>query len=290
MGNVKIAEKSEREKKRARHAVPTLMSLPETTFERFEQYPFDADPVFQVTARAASRFLCEISETDLPALSVDLEWSGEHCWSVGGQVARRDRRGCGQSKGFLLQQVCLDSIDLIVLSSKRVTEVRILSTLLRSSGETINWADYVRYRQEHPAPAPPSIPTLEAHPVLDDTVANLDTAPQATVPPPPTQLQPQAPGQELHGAAPPLSFSSIADLISSGKTHLIPNNEIIPDKLSVRRSPLASSEFDLSAYRMLTMRWALTRYVRTRLRASPPCRYRRSLGRGMHRSPRRQTN
>ena len=38
----------------------------------------------------------------------------------------------------------------------------------------------------------------------------------------------------LHDASPPLSFSNIADLIVSGQTHLIPNNDIIPDKLSVR--------------------------------------------------------
>ncbi|KAF8312130.1 hypothetical protein DL93DRAFT_2082546 [Clavulina sp. PMI_390] len=97
----------------------------------------------------------------------------------------------------------------------------------RSSGEQLQWSEYVSYRQ-----------------ALSETNTNIfplpsttseDASPSASTEPPqpsPTANTASDPTAGLHGAAAPMSFSAIADLIASGQTHLIPNNEIIPDKLS----------------------------------------------------------
>jgi len=97
----------------------------------------------------------------------------------------------------------------------------------RSSGEQLSWDDYSRYRKQrteipekHRVEGLPSTdaPVEQEAPLFKPSEHQSDANTTATA--------------GLHGAAPPLSFSNIAELIASGKTHLIPNNDIIPDKLS----------------------------------------------------------
>jgi len=96
----------------------------------------------------------------------------------------------------------------------------------RSSGEQLNWDDYVRYREEHSG-----VPQKSHLEKFSSALASA-TLDEAAQPPSESTEDATALSAGLHGASPPLSFSNIAELIVSGQTHLIPNNEVIPDILS----------------------------------------------------------
>lgn len=83
----------------------------------------------------------------------------------------------------------------------------------RSSGVQISWDDYLDYRNRKNEQLSSSSTSEESVPV-------------------PSESAVPAPGG-LHGAAPPLSFTNIADMIISGKTHLIPNNDMVSNELNV---------------------------------------------------------
>ena len=79
------------------------------------------------------------------------------------------------------------------------------------TGQTVNWDDYIAYKHEK------SKSEAILHPV--DPVA---------------ASQPSD-SEDADQNAKVLSFAEISALIESGQTHLIPNNEIIPQGLNVRK-------------------------------------------------------
>ena len=78
------------------------------------------------------------------------------------------------------------------------------------TGQTVNWDDYIAYKHEK------SKSEAILHPVDPVTASQPDDS------------------EDADQSAKVLSFAEISALIESGQTHLIPNNEIIPQGLNVR--------------------------------------------------------
>lgn len=93
----------------------------------------------------------------------------------------------------------------------------------RLSGEQLSWNDYVQYCKQRAG--------KERIEDLPSAQTSVEREPQTS----PSNLAQSATTYSagLHGTDTPLSFLAVADLLKSGQAHLIPNNEIIPDKLSV---------------------------------------------------------
>lgn len=93
----------------------------------------------------------------------------------------------------------------------------------RLSGEQLSWNDYVQYCKQRAG--------KDSIEDLPSAQTSVEREPQTS----PSNLAQSATTYSagLHGTHTPLSFFAVADLLKSGQAHLIPNNEIIPDKLSV---------------------------------------------------------
>lgn len=128
-------------------------------------------------------------------------------------------------------------------------DLLLLSNQSRMTGQEVTWDGYLAWRESISDPGtqqrrqPGQLSSSSSH------LPGLHGEAQPKLRPQPLP-NPGAEG-ELTGALPenetvgmddaplPMSFSAIAELISTGNVHLIPNNKVIPDGLNVRSpSPL----------------------------------------------------
>ncbi|KAF8523647.1 hypothetical protein JB92DRAFT_1549151 [Gautieria morchelliformis] len=80
----------------------------------------------------------------------------------------------------------------------------------RTTGYQVTWKNYLEWRKSHPSPGP------------DNQAISAGAGSEA--------CGTASPGEE-GGKSAQLTFQQITDLINTGQTHLIPNNNLIPEAL-----------------------------------------------------------
>ena len=127
----------------------------------------------------------------------------------------------------------------------------------RVMGQELTWDGYIawkesnfgsrgsRFEQERVSPPhrhdPPSQSQPQPQPQPPSHSESISSSSSEPVPAPGTEPKSQpretdGGGIGMDDAPLPMSFSAIAELISTGNVHLIPNNKVIPDRLNVRSS------------------------------------------------------
>jgi len=107
----------------------------------------------------------------------------------------------------------------------------------KAAGVDIKWEDYVRYRDQQQQQQPRH--TADGSATETQAQTQLDSRQDPSTS---TSVSPPVSSAGVGGAPTPLSFAKLADLINSGQTHLIPNNDIIPNELNPAEPSLSRAQ------------------------------------------------